>query len=341
MPEDTSTEELSALLTDLAKYGVGSAGAQNANAITQDAYKAIIANLKDRFGEYQGLAPAGYKQIEAEKLGRSGLEGIQVDPQSRLDEQAAIAAMDNIAKSGGLTLADKAALDKLERTLSRNAGARNASIANQFAARGQLGGGQQLAMQLDAAQNATEHANEAGENTAAQAQKRAMDAVLEKGKLSHSMSSEDYARKARAAEAEDAIARFNASMSMDAAKSNNDTASRAYNDALHKLSGENAVTGNLNTALLGSGTANANTAAGQAFGAAGLVGTVGAAAGKALKGLKGAGGGGSNSDSGEPNPDETGGRGGAADLSGGSTDTEEPVTTTTTSEPAEWEQWNG
>lgn len=262
-------------LGDIAKYVGGAAGTASANEATQAAYRQIIQNMRDRFGEYDTLAKPGYKNLTAQHLGPSALGGIAPDAQARVDEQAAIAQLDDIAKSGGLNLADMAALNKLERTLSRNAGARNASIAEQYAARGQLGSGQQLQMELANAQHATEDANERGESIAAQAQQRAMDAVLKKGSASHAISKEDYERQRSAAEAQDAIARYNASMETDASKYNNNLAGQSYDDELRRIAGKNQVTGQLNDALLGSGKQQANTNAAMAYGGVGLFDSLG------------------------------------------------------------------
>lgn len=311
-------------IADLAKYAAGTAGAQGANAVTQGAYAEILKNLKERFGEYDALKPAGYQSVVPERLGDSALSGIAPDAQSRLDEQAAIAQLDDIASSGGLTLADRQALAELESTLSRRATARNLSTANQFAARGTLDSGKQLAMQMAANQNANETANNRGETIAAEAQKRAMEAVLAKGRASHAMSKEDYDRQSEAAKAEDAIDKYNASMSTDVQRYNNALRGQAYDDEMKRLTGKTSVTGQINDSVLGSGKQNANTIAGQAYGTTGLIDSI------SKYGRKTGGDGydttpppntqaNSGSDPGDwnqwQNPDETGERGGAADIS--------------------------
>lgn len=338
------SDNLGPLIQDLAKYGVGAAGTVGANAATQSAYEAVLKNLRDRFSDYEHLSPAGYTPITPQSLGPSALTQIAPDAQSRADEQAAIAQLDNIAKSGGLTLADKQALNELEQQLSRGTGARNASLANQFAARGQLGSGQQLAMSLDANQNAAQNANQRGESIAAQAQARAMDAVLRKAGASRNMANDDYARKQRAAEATDSIAKYNASMSTDAGKYNNLIKGQSFDDSLSKLRGETGLTNSMNGALLGSGQQNANTAAGLAYGGAGLVNTLGGAA-KNLSRL-GSGGTGGGSSGGDTNPDATGDRGGAADLGNGTSGgkdlgvEDQPVDQTLQgSDPNDWNQY--
>jgi hypothetical protein len=319
MADDTDGTDQA--LADLAKYGIGEAGTLGANAAQQAAYQAVIKNLQDRFGDYSKLSAPTANQLN-HQLGPTALDTIQNDAQARADEQTAIAQLDQIAKSGGLTLSDRNALNQIEQALSRNAAARNASVANQFAARGQLGSGQQLQMQLANNQNATEQANQRGESIAADAQKRAMQAVLDKGSMARNLANDDYSRKKAAAEAADSINRYNSSMATNATQN-------SYEDQLRKLQGQGQLTGDLNNAILGSGKSNANTIGGSAYGAAGLVGALG----KDIPKGSGGGGGGGSSDTtynDYPNPDETGGRGGAADLTGGATDTADTAATDAT-----------
>jgi hypothetical protein len=321
--------------TPTIQYLNGQQTTSDANKAQLAAYAGILKNLQDRFGEYSALKPANYQNITAQQVGPSALNSIQNDPQSRLDQQAAIAELSNISKSGGLELSDRNALNQLEQTQSRNASARNQSLANQYAARGQLGSGAQLAMSLANNQNATQNANQQGESIAAQAQKRAMEAVLQKGQLSRTMSNDDYARKKSAADAGDSIARYNASMRTDAGKYNNSIAGQTYDDYLKKLAGETNLTTATNNALLGQGNQQAAGITAQGNLNNGLI----TATSSGIKGLAsaipkgGGGGGGGGGGSGDPNDpgldasgqsDANGTRGGAADLSGGSTDTVDP-----------------
>lgn len=297
--------------TQLAQYGIGALTTGAANQAQLQAYQQVLANLQNEMGDYQKLGPAGYKNIEAQQLGPSALTSIQPDAVARGNEQAAIAQLGDIANSGGLELSDRNALNQVEQTLSRNNQARNNSLANQFAARGQLGSGAQLAMSLANNQNAAMNANQQGESVAADAQKRAMQAVMDKAAASRSMSLDDYARQKAAAEAADSIARYNAGMRTDASKYNNTLAGQNLQDQLAKLRGETGVTSATNQALLGQGGQ-------KAAGIAGL-GNIGMGGLGALGKMTGGG-------SGNPNDPglDTGGtqdlngqRGGPADLSGG------------------------
>lgn len=263
--------DLSSLLGSLAQYGVGTAGTLGANAAQQQAYQAIIQNLDNRFNDYSSLAPAGYKPITAQTLGPSALTGIQNDAQARTQEESAISQLQDLANRGGLNLSDMAALDQVQANLNKNTQARNQSTANQFADRGELGSGSQLAMDLANNQNATQSANQTGQNTAAQAQTRAMQAVLQDAQASRTMSQDDLAKKTAAAQATDSINKYNASMQTDASKYNNSLQGQTYDDTLKKLQGENTVTGQLDSALLGSGQQQAGTIAGLSYGANGLL----------------------------------------------------------------------
>lgn len=238
--------------------GINSYGANNAmTAEYQGAFDKMLQELQARFGEYNSLGKAGYKDIAPQTLGPSALEGIQTDPAARQAELEAMAALSDLSAKGGLSLGDMTALNEIEGNLNRNTMARQKGLENQFAARGQLGSGAQLAMALANQQNAAMNANQRAESIAAQAQDRAMRAILEKGRLGRSMSDADYARKAEAARARDAIEARNAAARTDAAKTNNAYAGQAFQDELNKMAGKTSLTNSMNQAVFGKGKAAA------------------------------------------------------------------------------------
>lgn len=314
-------------LTPVAQGLVGAGTTAGANAAQLAAYQAIIQNLQNRFNDYSNVGPAGYRNITAQKLGASQLGSIPQDAQAQEQQQAAISQLNDISNRGGLNLSDMAALNQVQQSLNQNNSARANATANQYAARGELGSGQQMAMDLANNQNAATNANNAGTSAAAQAQARASQAVLQSAQASRTMQNDQYARQAAAANANDAIAQHNANYATDAGKYNNSIAGQAYQDTLSKLSGENQVTGQLNQALLGQGgqTAAGITAQGNIGNS--LIGALGKAGGKL--------GGGGSSTGGVPDPgttaDTNGTRGGPGDLTGGQTDTNDPTTGATTS----------
>lgn len=233
--------------------------ANKSNEDVQRAYQQMLDNLKQRFADYDALGPAGYQNVTAQQVGPSALNNIQLDPTGRAAEQSAMAQLGDLSAHGGLNLADMAALNKIQASLSRNNAARNASLANQYAARGQLGGGQQLAMALNANQNAAAQANQHGEDVAAMAQQRALDAILKRAGLGRQMESDEYARKSDAAKAADLIEARNAAARTQAANTNNSIAGQRYEDELAKLKAKSGLSSQQNDIMFGRGTQQART----------------------------------------------------------------------------------
>lgn len=249
------------LAGSLAKGAQSSAAADSSNAQMMGAYDEMLRNLRERFADYDALGKAGYQDIEAQQLGPSALEGIQNDPQARMAQQEALAALSELAANGGLSLADMQALNEIQRNLNQNSTARQKGLANDFAARGQLGAGAQLAMGLQGQQQAAESANQRGESVAAQAQARALQAILQKGQMGRAMGNDDWQRKASAAQAKDAIEARNAAARTDAGKYNNSLKGQAFEDEIAKARGKTSLTNSMNEAIGGKGAQGARTTA--------------------------------------------------------------------------------
>lgn len=308
--------------------GIGSAvnsyaTSEDASRTSQEAYEEMLRNLAERFGDYDRLGTAGYEQYIPEQLRPSALAGIQENPALRGAQQDTLAALQEMIESGGLTLADMKALNDVQRNLSQQNQARRKGIANSFAARGQLGAGAQLGMELDAAQDAAELANQRGEATAAQAQERRMSALMKRGDFAGKMSSEDYRRAKEAADAEDFINRWNASARNEGAKYRNTVRGQAFEDELSKARGKTSLTNSVNEATFGKGQDLAKTKRLQGQYRNNMLDTAGSAFGGVGKGdnggAGGSSGGGYNSGSLDFDDYDAGdiGRGGASGAANG------------------------
>lgn len=288
--------------------GVNSyATADKANSDVQRAYQQMMDNLQARFAEYDQLPAAGYKDVQAQQVGPSALGGIQLDPAGHIAEQEAMAKLSELAANGGLSLADMQALNQIQGNLSQNNTARRKGLANEFSARGQLGSGAQLAMALNSQQNAAQNANQAGESAAAQAQARALDAILRKAGLGRQMESDEYGRKSDAAKAADLIEARNAAARTQAANTNNSIAGQRYDDAFNRVKAKSGLSSQQNDILFGRGTQQARTDAAMGSTTNNLidsgVGAFGSSGGKSGDG-SGGGGGGSSTDMGDGNTDD-------------------------------------
>lgn len=236
---------------------------EEASKISQAAYEQMLAQLRERFGDYDKLGTAGYEQFVPAQLGASALADVAEDPALRLAQQETLAALKEVIDSGGLTLADMKALSDVERRLNQQNMARRKGVTNSFAARGQLGSGVQLAAELDSAQDAAELANQRGEATAAQAQDRRMQALMRRGEFARGMSADDVRRQTEAAQADDFIKRWNASALNDGAKYRNTVRGQAFEDELAKARGKTSLTNSYNEALGGQARDKVNTTTAQ------------------------------------------------------------------------------
>ncbi len=145
----------------------------------------------------------------APELGASEAGGVSADPELVAAQKAALAKMGLIESSGGLTLEDEAAQAKAMGQASRVAGANRAAITNQMAARGTGGSGAELAMQMSNSQAAGERANQAGMDSAANAQKRYFQSILARGQMAGNMRGQDFDERTKSATARDLRSQYN------------------------------------------------------------------------------------------------------------------------------------
>jgi hypothetical protein len=150
------------------------------------------------------------ERITAETLGPSAFEGLTTNPEY---ERAQLSALDRLAQidaEGGMLLVDKANLNKVRGATARDANARAGAIRDDMTARGVGGSGAELAMRLSSNQAADQRSADAGLDIAAQAQERALDAIMGRADLAGKARGQEFAEKSAAAQAKDLISRYNA-----------------------------------------------------------------------------------------------------------------------------------
>jgi hypothetical protein len=185
------------------------------------------------------------QKLVASTQGPSAYNDIKEDPEFRSQQASSDRALQDVVDSGGLTLADKAALNVIRNKIARTAAAGNQSIEANMARRGTLDSGAQLAMQLANNQSAAQNASEAGEFTAGQAQQRALDALRQRWSNANTAGNQDYERQSRRAQANDAIARANADILNTTNRYNQQLPVQQQSLQLGKLNAVNQAGGNL------------------------------------------------------------------------------------------------
>lgn len=151
------------------------------------------------------------EEAQAYLVENSAYSGLDLSGgEGRQAELAALNELRGITEAGGLTAQDRAKIADIQEQMgTANRGAQEAIMQN-AAQRGISGSGLEMASRLMAQQQAASDANRQGLQTAADAEKRALEAIIAQGGAGSRLSSADFEREAKVAEAKDLMARFNA-----------------------------------------------------------------------------------------------------------------------------------
>lgn len=233
--------DYSALLAMLAQVGGGLLG----QAMSAGDRAAMLQLLKDQQKKYAAVEDPRFQDVAPDIYGPSELEGIKSDPRLAQQQLEVDAGLKDVVDSGGLTLQDRAAQAATYDKLARQTSAGNAGIRNNLASRGALNSGASLAMQLANQQNGTQQAADVARDTTADARARALKAMQQRYSNASEMDDTQYARKAGAARAADAINAHNASARRTAGMYANDLQQRGFNNRLSKLNGERGPSNDL------------------------------------------------------------------------------------------------
>lgn len=161
-------------------------------------------------------APELIDQLEAEILGRSRFEDIQMDPRLDAINRAALEDVAGIAAAGGF---DAQTRLNLEEGLARAFGAGQAR-RQQLEEDPTLGQGQKLALKIQAGQEEGQAARNVALQSAAQAQQARMAALGQQANMASGMQQQQLGLAGQRASAADAIAQFNAQQRMGAQAQN-------------------------------------------------------------------------------------------------------------------------
>lgn len=145
-----------------------------------------------------------------EEAGPSAFAGIEGDAQARDVQMRALESLYSQGRAGGMDQASRARLMQAQNSIAaQNRGAQG-QIAQQYAMRGQSGGGAELAARFAAQQGGANAAAMAGTQAAGDANMRALQALQGAGGLAGNARAQTWGERSDKAGAQDAMARFNA-----------------------------------------------------------------------------------------------------------------------------------
>lgn len=237
------------------------------------------------------LTPIEFEQFKdtfTPQMAQDSLMG-NIETDSRLSG-AQYAALDQLGElsQGGLNLQDKADLADIHGSVARQDAGRQAAIMQGMAERGMGGSGMELAQKLQSQSAGADRAAGNSRSVAAQAQQRALDAIMRRGQLGGEMREQQFGEDSAKARAQDAmnlyntgllnegqrntqnISNMNTGVSHRNAGQANEVAQQNFNNERSKLEGitgrvtasggHNTDMGNINSKMigdLGSGAAKA------------------------------------------------------------------------------------
>lgn len=191
----------------------------------------ILNEARDEFGR---LDIPRLRELAAEQLGPSAMEGVTEDVDYQAAMRGALGRMRELDESQGMTAVDRASMAEGLDAANRSARANRAMVSRRF---GQ-GSGAGLATALQGSSDAAERANTVGMDSAAEAQRRYWQNVQNRFQAGRAATTDDYNRKADRAHASDAVNRWNASSRMDTARGNNAVRQANYDNAYRKAAGQ-------------------------------------------------------------------------------------------------------
>jgi hypothetical protein len=178
------------------------------------------AQLQVELQNYKVTGQLSPQMQQAYNQSPTGLKNMSVDQTGRTAETQALAQMQNIAQNGGMDAISRQQQAQAINTANANEAGQRSAIVQNFAARGMGGAGAEMAAQLQASQGDANQAAAGGLQAAAGAQGRALQAMQGASAAGSNLNASDYAQAAAAAQAQDAINRFNTANSQAVSNAN-------------------------------------------------------------------------------------------------------------------------
>lgn len=189
----------------------GEGGASDNSAALEAVRNVPLPVLKEYYPElYKQVVSLNPEMETAVDLGPSAMAGISTDPAMRQVQLNALSKLQEVGNAGGRDAQFLAEQSRLETDINTNLKGQQDAIMQNLATRGMAGGGSELVARQMAAQGAANQQAQMAMEAKAQAQQRALQALMQSGQLGGQMQAQDFAQQSAKAQAQDAIAKFNA-----------------------------------------------------------------------------------------------------------------------------------
>jgi len=202
--------------------GGGNGEAQNINQqMLRDAQSIPLPILQQYYPElYKQVVQLNPELDTAVNLGPSAMQGISTDPALKQAQMAALSKLMETGNAGGKDAQFIADQNRIQSDVNTNLQGQTGAIQQNMATRGMSGGMSEMVAKQMAAQQGANRQAQMEMDANAQAQQRALNALIQSGQLGGQMQAQDFGQKAQIASAADQIAKFNAANQQNVQSSN-------------------------------------------------------------------------------------------------------------------------
>jgi hypothetical protein len=169
----------------------------------------------DAFAEIARTSPDLIPAMESVvQLSETNMKGVSTDPRLKEAQYAALAKLGQLSE-GGMDTKDLADIERAKQQYRAENASQQSAIQEGMARRGIASSGMEAISRQQAAQGAADQMLGYEQQVQGDAQRRALEAIMQRGALSGQMRGQDFSEQERIAAAKDAVARFNAGQSAD------------------------------------------------------------------------------------------------------------------------------
>lgn len=234
------------LLGGLSSTLFGNGGADDNKAALQAVQGVPLPILKEYYPElYKQVVSLNPEMETAVNLGPSEMAGVATDPSLRQAQMNALSKLQEVGNAGGRDAQFMADANRAQSDINTNTQGQEGAIQQNMAARGMSGGGSEMVARNMAVQNGANRQAQMSMDLNAQAQQRALQAIMQGGQLGGQMQAQDFSQQSAKAQAGDAINKFNAQNQQNVISTN----VGAKNNAQQYNAGVAQTTANQNVGL--------------------------------------------------------------------------------------------
>lgn len=157
---------------------------------------------------------------QAIMLQGSEMGNVSTDPRLKQAQLDSLLKLQEVANNDGMSAQDQSRLSQIQSQLRQQEQGSRQAIMQNMAQRGMSGSGFELAANLSNQQGSADRASAEGLEVKAQAEKRALEAIMNSGQLGGQIRNQDFTEKSAVAQAQDQINKFNTMNRQDVSNRN-------------------------------------------------------------------------------------------------------------------------